>query len=227
MSTMYRGALLSSQAVCGVAIPSEKKTKNAIGSSTNCCCKLVLQRHKKHHGVPRNNLLVRACIVATTFDSGSRKVCRRSGNGAYQEKCLGQAASRRVARLLDTLANKRRLHSLECLVAFGSFTTIYPACGATWTLPLGVAPSAPLPCTAAGGPLRYVLHNFLKYDHCKCTNDPLYINAEQRWAKSLPSSFGATWTLPLCVAPSALHRCGRASEVSPARQLAIRPLQIH
>jgi len=96
---------------------------------------------------------------------------------------------------------------------------------------LDVAPGRCAECSPAlhrcGGPLRYVLHNFLIYDDCKYTNDPLYINAKQRRAKFPPSSFGATWTLPLCVAPSALHRCGRASEVSPARQLAIQSLQIH
>jgi hypothetical protein len=57
-------------------------------------------RHKNHHGIPRNKLLVLCCTVDTTFHSGSRKVCRPSGNGAYQVRCLGQGcipASWRVA----------------------------------------------------------------------------------------------------------------------------------
>jgi len=155
-------------------------TKNAIGSSTNCCCKLVLQRHKKHHGVPRNNLLVRACIVATTFDSGSRKVCRRSGNGAYQEKCLGQAASRRVARLPDTLANKRRLHSLECLVVFGSIPTIYPPWGTSWALPRdNIACKVSARRVLAHGTLSLymvrICHNLL-YTHTHASNQLLYMS---------------------------------------------------
>ena len=152
--------------MCGVAIPSEKKTKNAIGSSTNCCCKLVLQRHKKHHGVPRNNLLVRACIVATTFDSGSRKVCRRSGNGAYQEKCLGQAACGEAARHSSEQAQASLARVSSCfwllhhnLSGLGSYLDVAP----------GVAP--------------------------RCS--------------------------------PALHRCGRAPEVSAARKLAIRSPQMH
>ena len=44
-------------------------------------------------------------------------------------------------------------------------------------------PVAPPPCIAAGGPLRYVLHIFLIYDRCKCTDEPLDMYAEQRLAR--------------------------------------------